>query len=300
MKPFPLLCVLLPLAACGESAPPRHAPAPPPAAAPAAAPAPRAAAPRPWLDPRGTSIVGFGILRVVPEAGRSARVTIRYRETPDGYATKGNLQLFVLPTEPFERSGRAYAGDFLGFGRTEDEAAVDATGALRVETTFDAGADERRLLVCYGPWTAPDAGRPAGDVPTFSLDVAAGNAAWEWVESEAGEMITTNWSNRPEVVRGAPCRDPLTGEDLWIEVRPMILYDGRLVRAAGEPADRDPVTDSVLAEAARFEAEGRGDLAADARDRAADAAANAARADRRLVLPPDLAEKFRRVPIRWR
>jgi hypothetical protein len=294
---------MLTLAACGEAAAPRpvaDAETSPPSVATPASPAPAATPERPWLDVRGTSIVGFGILRVVPEPGGAARVTIRYRETPDGYATKGNLQLFVLPADAFEKSDRAYAGDFVAFARTEDEAATDADGALRVEASFDAGPAERRLLVCYGPWTAPDAGRPAGDVPTFSLDVTADHAAWEWIESEAGEMITTNWTGRPEVARGTPVRDPLTGASQWIEVRPMILYDGRMVRSAEERAPRDAGVDALLAEAARLDAEGRAALAADARDRAADAAAHAARSDRRLVLTPALAEKFRRVPIRWR
>src|SRR5262245_34835078 len=66
-----------------------------PAAAPAPTPAP-AAKPRPWLDPEGTSIVGFGTLRVVPgKGGGSFRV--HYREQPTDYASSDAFQLFVLP-----------------------------------------------------------------------------------------------------------------------------------------------------------------------------------------------------------
>lgn len=260
-----------------------------------------AAAPRPWIDPRGTSIVGFGILRLVPSGSAPATFRIRYREVPDGYAAAGNLQLFVLPGDAFAAADRAYAGQFLAFTRTADEAATDEDGALRLETSVRAD-HETTVLVCYGPWTAPDAGRPAGDVPTFSLDVASDDGAYEWVESEAGEMITTNWTNRPEVTRGDSAHDPVADAPVFIEVRPMILYDARLVRAAGEP-ETSPEADTVRAlraEAERLAADGHPDLATDRRERADDLEAHLARADHRLVLVPSLAEKFRRVPIRWR
>ena len=257
----------------------------------------------PWLDPRGTSIVGFGILRVVPEPGKTAGVGIRYREVPDGYSSKGNLQLFVLPADAFARRNRAYAGDFVAFSRTKDEEAVDDDYALRTSVSGIRAERETTLIVAYGPWTAPDAGRPAGDAPVFRLDVDVENGEAAWIESEAGELITTNWTARPEVARGSPCKDPLTGESLWIEVRPMILYDARLARAADEPVEPPPGTTSAAelrAEADRLDEEGRAVAAADRRDRAADLDALAARSDRRLVLTRDLVEKFRRVPIRWR
>lgn len=272
---------------------------------PAAPPAPprRTSLDGPWLDPRGTSIVGFGLLRVVPDPGRTAVLDLRYREVPDGYSSKGNLQVFVLPADAFARRDRAYAGDFLAFARTRDEEPVDDDYALRTGVSGVEVDRERTLLVAYGPWTAPDAGRPAGDVPVFRVEALVRDGEASWIESEAGELITTNWTSRPEVERGTPCTDNVTGRPLWIEVRPMILYDARLARAVGEPVEAPPGTPSpadLRAEAERLESEGRAALAADRRDRAADAEAELQRADRRLVLTPELAEKFRRVPIRWR
>jgi hypothetical protein len=298
-RSFPLTAVTcLALAGCGDGAAGVEAAEPAPAA-PATASGEGDAAP--WLDVRGTSIVGFGILRLVPGPAGPATFRIRYREVPDGYATTGDLQLFVLPGDAFAAKDRAYAGEFLAFARTADRTPTDATGALSLETTVTASR-ERTVLVAYGPWTAPDAGRPAGDVPTFSLDVTSDDGAFEWVESEAGELITTNWSNRPGVARGEPVADPLRpSAQLHLEVRPMILYDGRLVRAADEPVACDLAAARALREEAdALERAGDGDLATDRRERAADLEACDARADRRLVLTPALAEKFRRVPIRWR
>jgi hypothetical protein len=98
--------------------------------------------------------------------------------------------------------------------------------------------------------------------------------------------------------------DPVTGTDVWIEVRPLILYDSALARAADEPAERRlgsaPDPDALLADAAQFERAGKSDLAADARERAEDLRAIAERSDRRIVVTPELARRFRRVPIRWR
>lgn len=293
----PALLTCLALAGCGDVPPPVEAGEP--AASDAAATSPAA---EPWLDVRGTSIVGFGLLRLVPPPGASGTFRIRYREVPDGYAAAGNLQLFVLPGDAFAAKDRAYAHEFLAFARTEDEAMTDATGALRLETTVTV-SDERTVLVAYGPWTAPDAGRPAGDVPVFSLDVEpSGGGAFAWVESEAGELITTNWTHRPEVARGEPLRDPLDAQRrLWLEVRPMIVYDGRMVRTPDDAPPCDPAAARKLRdEADALDRAGRADLALDRRERAADLEACDARADRRLVLTPALAEKFRRVPIRWR
>jgi hypothetical protein len=292
------------LAACGRPAPVVVAVEEPgPAAAPApAVPAPAPAAPgRPWIDVAGMSIVGVGVLRLVPPPGRPATFRIRYHEFPDGYAAAANLQLFVLPGDAFAASDRAYAGDFLAFTRTPDEAATAADGALRLETAVTA-AEERTVLVAYGPWTAPDAGRPAGDRPTFGLEVASDDGAHEWIESEAGELITTNWTLRDEVTRGRPVRDPVAGGDLYIEVRPMILYDARLVRARGESAAacEGPSCAELRAEADRLDAEGKPALACDRRERADDLDAARRRRDRTIEMTPELAEKFRRVPIRWR
>ncbi|MCG3134400.1 MAG: hypothetical protein HMLKMBBP_01706 [Planctomycetes bacterium] len=241
------------------------------------------------------------MLRVVPGPGGPASYTIRYHEFPDGYAVTGNLQLFVLPGDCFAAKDRAYASEFLTFARTPDEEVTGPDGAMHLEATFTADR-ERTLIVGYGPWTAPDAGRPAGDRPAFGLRIASDRGAFEWIESEAGELITTNWTNRPGVARGGPCRDPVTGGGAWIEVRPMILYDSRLARAAGEPPlpFEGPSPAELRAEADRLEREGHAALARDRRERAEDLEAAAARDDRRIVLTPDLARTFRRIPIRWR
>jgi hypothetical protein len=145
------------------------------------------------------------------------------------------------------------------------------------------------VIVAYGPRTAPDAGRPAGDVPTFRLEVTSDRGAFEWVESEMGELLTTNWTNRPEVKRGKPFRegDHLSGGDVYLEVRPMILYDGRMVRS------EDPLDPEF----------GRCAVGLDTTDKVeveADECAHLARVDRRVQMTKALAEKFRRVPIRWR
>lgn len=311
-------------ASCGD-APARDDPASPPGAPHAATPqahpaddattapgdAARSSTPVPsapvpsraWLDPGGTSIVGFGILRVVPEPGKVAALHLRYRETPDGYSTKGNLQLFVLPGDAFAVRDRAYADRFLGFTRTADTADVGDDGTLRLELRNLRFDRETTVLVGYGPWTAPDAGRPAGDDPVFRLDATADDGDAVWIESEAGELITTNWTGRPQVERGGPFPDPVAGSDVWLEIRPMILYDARFARTAGDgPAVplTGPSPADLRAEALSLERAGRHAAAADRRERADDIEAEAARADRRIVLTPALAEKFRRVPIRWR
>lgn len=248
---------------------------------------------RPWLDTTGTSIVGFGLLRLVPDPGRKARFHLRYRETATDYGggTDGEYQLFVLPGDAFAAKPRAYADEFLAFTRTH--------GSLRAGSTYTLAASveadrETTVIVAYGPWTAPDAGRPAGDRPVFRLDVRAEGGAFEWLESEAGELITTNWTNRPGVARGGP----YPRDNVWIEVQPLILYDGRMVRAA----DEAPLTSFLLpapAEPASDDPEARR-RAADRRQESADLAAASARADRRIVMTRELAARFRRVPIRWR
>ncbi|MCE9636196.1 MAG: hypothetical protein K8T90_10885 [Planctomycetes bacterium] len=307
-----------PVSAAGASASPADVPASPVPSAisgpsregPDGSPSARTTPGGPWIDTRGTSIVGFGLLRLVPGAAGASTFRLRYREVPDGYATAAtgtaNLQLFVLPADAFAAADRAYADAFLAFVRTEDDATTADDGSLRLETTVTS-ASERTVIVAYGPWTAPDAGRPAGDEPTFRIDVTSADGAFEWIESEAGELITTNWTNRPGVARGGPVHDPVTAADAWIEVRPMILYDGRMVRGADEPpavasllAPGTPTPAALRDEAERLAAAGDTALAADRRERAADLDAHLARADGRLVVTPALAEKFRRVPIRWR
>lgn len=277
------LALALAAAACGPlAAEPR-----PPQEAPPAAKAPEDLrnGSRPWIDPDGTSIVGFGLLRLVPAAGKTSRFDIRYQEKPGDYGggVGEEYQLFVLPGDVFAKKPYAYADEFLTFTRTHGSL---GSGTYVLRTSVDVAA-ETTVLVCYGPWTAPDAGRPAGDRPVFRLDVTSKDGAFEWVESEAGELVTTNWTNRPGVKRGGP----YPRDNVWVEVRPMILYDGRTVRAADEPPAAVPHVVYVPVP---------GESAQDAHEEDADAQAAAARADRRLVMTRELAEKFRRVPIRWR
>jgi hypothetical protein len=273
-------------------APPAANPAPP--AAPQKPPVPETPAPpaevrrvgsRPWLDSTGTAIVGFGILRVVPERGKDATFEIRYEETPTDYAAGDQFQLFILPGDAFAKKSSAYADEFISFDRTH---AYSGGKSYALGVSF-AAASETTVLVCYGPWTAPDTGRPAGDVPTFNLRVTPHNAAYEWVESEAGELITTNWTNRPGVKRGGP----YIRDNVWVEVKPLILYDGRMVRTADEPA-------RVLPGFADTMSLGDPVAALDRRDEDADEIAVSRRADHRITMTRELAEKFRRVPIRWR
>jgi hypothetical protein len=121
------------------------------------------------------------------------------------------------------------------------------------------------------------------------VDVTPHDGAFEWIESEMGELITNNWTNRPDVKRGGPYKK----DTLWAEVRPMILYDGRLVRAEDEPPAVGPLyVEPPTGENPR-EDQNR-------KECADDEAAVRARMDRRIVMTRELAEKFRRVPIRWR
>ena len=238
------------------------------------------------MDVSGTAIVGFGVLRLVPDAGKKARFDIRYEEKPGDYGAGAgdDFQLFVLPGDAFAKKSSAYANEFLAFTRTHGS----LTGTNYVLRTSVSVAAETSVLVGYGPWTAPDSGRPAGDRPVFRIDVVPHGGAFEWIESEAGELITNNWTNRPDVQRGGP----YAKESMWVEVRPMILYDGRMVRASDEPAGPDPVLD--------FGVGGDPRDALDRTEQADDAVAARNRADRRIVMTRELAEKFRRVPIRWR
>ena len=240
-----------------------------------------------WIDPTGDSIVGFGLLRVVPPAGGGS-FRIHYREKPTEYSSGDQYQLFVVPGDAYAEKTSVYANEFLAFTRT-DPASADGYADLTV--TFHAAA-ETTVLVAYGPWTAPDAGRPPGDRPTFTLEVTPveEKGAFEWVESEMGELITTNWTNRPEVKRGAPVHDPVADADLFVEVRPMILYDGRMVRDGSQDAlrrDNGPLVKVTFPND-------------DARDEWLDAGAIHERKDHRIPMTTELTEKFRRVPIRWR
>jgi len=275
----PALLIVLFVTIAGTASSPAAEDAAPAAAKPAADPPAKA---RPWIDASGTAIVGFGLLRVVPSPGKTATFDVRYVEKSSDYGQgTGGYQLFVLPGDAYAKKESAYADEFLAFTRSAPSEDTDVT----LKTSFQA-ASETTVLVCYGPWTAPDSGRPSGDRPVFRLDVTAHDGAYEWIESEMGELITNNWTNRPGVKRGGP-----VGKDdpQWVEVRPMILYDGRMVAVASEWSPIEPGTIYVGPA-----------LTPDQSEQHRDSGWVAYRNDRRIPMTRELAEKFRRVPIRWR
>ncbi len=251
-----LLAALAPglLPACAPTPVPEGGAAVPPAA-------PAAAEAGPWILRGGTTTLGFGILRLAPAAeGTPTAFTVRYVDYGDGgYSSDGtNACLFALPGDAFETSDAAYADRWLAFARVEN---VGGPQVLEIPVTVDR---ERTVLIAYGPWDGADVGRPPSDTRTYSLRVLSGDGGtYRWIESEAGEMVTTNWTARPGVKRGGPVTDPLTGRPLWVETRVLVLYDARVARAAGTPpgSPRD------------------GEL---------------------LALTPPLHEVLARVPIKWR
>ncbi len=231
--------------------------APDPGSATAGSP-PRGA---PWLSTEGTTTLGFGVLRLAPSAGNAeAKFRVRYRDAGDGgYSSDATSAiLLVLPADAFAASDAAYADSWLAAARARgDGGSVEAAAEVRVDR-------DRVVLVAYGPWDGADTGRPPSNVHSFSLSVEPlDGGSYLWVESEAGEMVTTNWTRRPEVRRGGPAPDPVTGEPLWIETRVLVLYDPRVARAADEPGDTE-----------------------EARER--------------IVLTPALCATLREVSIRWR
>ena len=287
--------------------------------------------PMEWLSVQGTSIVGFGMLRLTPPAGGPGRFRIRYSDSPDGYGVTDNAQLFVLRGDAFAQRPMAYGHEILAFNydpgtapdtppeeRSTEFGYPEYTFAptLHLDVEFEVDA-EGVFLIAYGPWTDPDTGRPPGDRHTVQLTVTAlprtqgGDAgSFAWIESEAGELITSNWSHRPMLARGEPIRRAVfhgkwePAPRVYLEIRPLILYDARLARAAGEPPDLGltgmPTPAELRAEADVLEKQGKLALAIGRRDRATDLEGIARRRDHHLVLTPELAEKFRRVPIRWR
>lgn len=286
--------------------------------------------PMDWLSIQGTSIVGFGMLRLSPPEGGTGRFRIAYQDSPDGYGVTDNAQMFILPGDAFAQRPMAYGHDILAFAYEPGDApdtppsaraadygyASDAPFAPTLRLSVELDVDEEAtFLVAYGPWTDPDTGRPPGDRHTLQLTVtpvANGNGAgnYRWIESEAGELITSNWSHRPMLARGQPipaavCQSRSADQPrLYLEIRPLILYDARLARAADEPPDLGltglPTPEELRKQANAFDAAGKHVLATGCRDRAIDLEAIAKRRDHHLVLTPELAEKFRRVPIRWR
>jgi hypothetical protein len=289
-----------------------------PTPAPSSAPDDQRVGGRPWIDPTGTAIVGFGILRIVPDAGKRAVLSLRYTEKPSAppvsetppsfagpfgvlrfhagpdksdrydqkpsHSTVGeDFQLFVLPGDAFANKSSAYADELLAYSRTLGTASGNADFSRRGISAQVEVDQETTVLVCAGPLTTTagsDVGRPAGDEPmAVRTDVIrVKDGCYEWIEPEAGELFVTNWTNRPQVKRGGP----YVKDEVWLEVRPMVLYDGRLVRASDEPCAVP------------------GDPPCEDPERLADQKANARRWDRRIVMTRELAERFRRVPTRWR
>jgi hypothetical protein len=226
----------------------------------------------PWLLTEGTTTLGFGILRLAPPAGESTGTfRIRFEDYGDGgYSSDASSAcLIVLPGDVFETSDAAWADSWLGFHAVPTPKLVEAGEAkyyplaITAETTVTVDR-ERTVLVAYGPWDGADVGRPPSNEHTFTLTVTAENGGnYRWVESEAGEMVTTNWTHRPGVARGRPWTEADSGEKLWMETRILVLYDPVNAGPAGVDDPDDP----------------RGD---------------------RLRLRPELFETLAKVPIRWR
>ncbi len=279
------------------------APASPPAAAPvspsAAAPVADRAAERAWLDDAGTAVLGFGLLRVAPaRAGTPGTLALRYEEKPGDYAAFDAVQLLVLPGDAFAAEGRAFADRTIAFSRS-------AKGAFVAEVTFEVKRPAL-LLVGYGPFVGPDTGRPLTLDRAYTLEVTkASGVSRAWIDAEAGELQVKGWTNRPEVVRGGPVRDPVTSKNHWFEVRPEILYDRARLKTEGDPetpetAARRREADTLHSRAKDLDAAGKPDAAADLRREADDVLANLDASDDRVPLPKPLAERMRRLPFRWK
>lgn len=278
---------------------PRHGATEDAAAGPPPAPSPTRAAERAWLDEAGTALLGFGILRAAPTTpGAAGTITFRYEETPTDYARFTAVQVMVLPGDAFAASGKAFADRALAWGRSE-------TGSYAAEATVTVSAPAI-LLVAYGPNTGVDTARPLGTERTVALAVRDdGRVARAWVDPSAGELTVKAWTARPEVERGGPTKDPVTGRSHWFEVRPELVYDRERLRAPGDPelpavAAARREADSLRSRARDLRAAGRADAAADLEREAADLDATMASLDARVPVPAPLAERLRRLPFRWR
>ncbi len=252
-----------------------------------------------WLDEEGTALVGFGVLRVAPAApGTPGEVVLRYEEAPTDYAAFDAVQLLVLPVDAFAASGRAFADRALAWGHAE-RGTYHVT--VRVPVTAPAV-----WLVAFGPFTGVDTSRPLGAARSYALDVRdGGGVARAWVDPAAGELTIKAWTSHPEIERGDPVKDPVTGIDRWFEVRPELVYAAARLAAPGDPepaqlgaARRE--ADSLRHRAADLRAKGQADAAADLEREAADLTATFAALDDRLPVPAALAERLRRLPFRWR
>lgn len=274
------------------------APAPPEAPAAPRVPADRAAE-RAWLEEAGTAVLGFGLLRVAPTTpGTPGALTLRYEERPGDYAAFDAVQLVVLSGDAFAEEGRAFADRALAFGRS-------AGGVYAAEVTIEVKAPAL-VVVGYGPFTGPDTGRPLTLARAYTLEVTkAIGVSRAWIDAEAGELQVKGWTNRPEILRGGPVKDPVTSKDHWFEVRPEILYDRARLRTEGDPetpetAARRREADTLRSRAKDLDAAGKADAAADLRREADDVLANLVASDDRIPLPKALAERLRRLPFRWK
>ena len=278
---------------------PAPGPAPVPAADRAAERAADRAAERAWLDDAGTAVLGFGLLRVAPsKAGTAGTLSLRYEEKPGDYAAFDAVQLLVLPGDAFAAEGRAFADRTLAFSRS-------AKGSFVAEIQFEV-ARPALLVVGYGPFVGPDTGRPLTLDRAYTLEVTkAVGVSRTWIDAEAGELQVKGWTNRPEVVRGGPVRDPVTSKDHWFEVRPEILYDRARLKTDGDPetpetAARRREADTLRSRAKDLVAAGKADAAADLVREADDVLSNLDASDDRVPLPKPLAERMRRLPFRWK
>jgi hypothetical protein len=288
-------CVLAALAAAvapretgyaGEPAAPKGggAPASPPAAK--------------WLDDPGTAVLGLGLLRVAPsKPGVPGSLRLDYEEKPSDYAAFDAVQLFVLGGDAFA-DGRAFGDETLAFARSPS-----GSYAAKASVAVTAPA---LLVVGYGPFVGPDTGRPLSLARAYSLTVGeAKGVSHRWVDPEAGELNVKGWTNRPEVKRGGPVVDPVTGASHWFEARLEVVYDRDRLRAPGDAETADALARrseaATLRARAKAEREaGRPDAAKDLEAEAQDLLDQVAASDDRLPVPGALAERLRRLPFRWK
>jgi hypothetical protein len=270
---------------------------PPPPAAPRRSP--DRAAERAWLDESGSAVLGFGLLRVAPATkGTPGRLTLRYAETPSDYAAFDAIQLVVLPARALRTEGRCFADATLAFGRSP-------AGTYETTVSFEVRAPEL-LVVGYGPFVGTDTSRPTGTARAYTLEVTdAKGVSRTWVDAEVGELQVKGWTARPELERGGPTKDPVTGKDHWFEVRPEILYDPDRIRAPDDPetpaaAAARREADTLRSRAKDLDAAGKPDAAADLRREADDVLETLAALDDRIPLPAPLVSRLRRIPFRWR
>lgn len=261
--------------------------------------APTRSAERAWLDDAGTAVLGFGLLRVSPSrSGVAGSLVLRYEERPGDYAAFDAVQLMILPADAFAGDGRAFADRTLAYARSEK-------GAYSVEVTIEVAAPAL-WIIGYGPFVGPDTGRPMTLARAYALEVTrASGVSRTFVDAEAGELQVKGWTGRPEVERGGPVVDPVTGRHHWFEVRPELVYDRDRLRAPGDPDSERTAAgrreaDTLRSRAKDLESAGKADAAADLRREADDVERQLDAGDERIAVPAPLASRLRRLPFRWR